>query len=405
MNFKETLETLKPVDDIEQIDIVSEGKVINIIPNAPGKSGSLQIYANLVGFDNGNIDFSLAQKGLEYFGEHVAEAKANPGAHPNIDLLLNIKEDDYLKAVVHYKIPGDLKQRVEKYTLLKKEGRLNEDKEGALATFNEVMDLLEAGKLRTAQIVEGKWQANQWVKNGIMLGFPLGDIVVYNGSSDINFTDKATFPVRKLTGNEGFRVVPPAAGLRRGAFAGSGCVFMPPGYANVGAHVGAGTMVENLAGSCAQVGKDSHISAGAIIGGVLDPVEATPVIIGDHVLLGEGSGVTQGTRLGDLVTLAPGVHLSKATPVLDPINNVAYTSTGTAELISHELGGGVKTYSVGKVIEAKDPGYGPEVPAGALVIPSLSVSSQGTLKLTPLIAKYIKSPSERAYALEEALRG
>ena len=405
MKFKEILETLKPVDNIEKIDIISDGKVLNVIPNIEGKSGSLQVYANLVDFDNGNIDYNKAQKGLEFFAEHVDDAKKNPGAHPNIDLLLNINSEEYVKAVVHYKIPGDLKERVEKYTLLKKDGKLGSDKDGALATFNEVMDLLEAGYLRTAQIIDGKWQANQWVKNGIMLGFPLGDIVVYNGSSDIGFTDKETFPVRKLNGKEGFRVVPPAAGLRRGAFAGSGCVFMPPGYANVGAHVGAGTMVENLAGSCAQIGKDSHISAGAIIGGVLDPVEATPVILGDHVLLGEGSGVTQGARLGDLVTLAPGVHISKATPVLDPINNVAYTSSGVAELITHEISNGVKTYSVGEILEPKDPGYGPEIPAGALIIPSMSISSTGTFKLTPLIAKYISSASQRAYALEEALRG
>lgn len=405
MNFKETLETLKPIDKIEKIDIVKDGEVINSIPNAEGKRGSLQVYANLVGFDNGNIDEVLAKKGLELFAEHTQDAEKNPGAHPNIDLLLSITGDNYVKAVVHYKIPGDLKERVEKYTELKKEGKLDTDREGALETFNKVMDLLEAGYLRTAQIVDGKWQANQWVKNGIMLGFPLGNITVYNGSSDVGFTDKDTFPVRKLTGDEGFRVVPPAAGLRRGAFAGAGCVFMPPGYANVGAHVGAGTMVENLAGSCAQIGRDSHISAGAIIGGVLDPVEATPVILGDHVLLGEGSGVTQGARLGDLVTLAPGVHISKATPILDPINGVAYTSKGVAELITHELAKGIKTYSVGKVIKEKDPGYGPEIPAGALVIPSTSVSSSGALKTTPLIAKYIKSASERAYALEEALRG
>ncbi|QEN05369.1 DUF2322 family protein [Thiospirochaeta perfilievii] len=405
MNFKEILESLKPVDNVEKIDIVVDGKVINTIPNIEGKSGSLKVYANLVDFDNGNIDYKLAAKGLDHFAEHVEDAKNNPGAHPNIDLLLNIKEDEYVKAVVHYKVPKDLKERVEKYTALKKEGKLNDDREGALATFNQVMDLLEAGFLRTAQIIDGKWQANQWVKNGIMLGFPLGNIVVYNGSSDIGFTDKDTFPVRKLDGNEGFRVVPPAAGLRRGAYAGPGCVFMPPGYANVGAHVGAGTMVENLAGSCAQIGRDSHISAGAIIGGVLDPIEATPVILGDHVLLGEGSGVTQGARLGDLVTLAPGVHISKATPILDPINNVAYTSKGKCELIRHDLVNGIKTFSVGEVVEAKDPSYGPEIPDGALVIPSMSVSSSGTLKLTPIIAKYISSASQRAYALEEALRG
>ncbi|MGL1890545.1 MAG: DUF2322 family protein [Spirochaetaceae bacterium] len=405
MKFKEILETLKPVDSLEKIDIVSGDKVLTTILNVDGKKGSLQVYANLVGFDNGNIDKKLADKGLEMFAEHTADAKTNPGAHPNIDLLLNIKEGSWVKAVVHYKVPAYLEAKVEKYTVLKKAGELNSDRDGALETFNKVMDLLEAGYLRTSQIIDGKWQANQWVKNGIMLGFPLGNITVYNGSSDIGFTDKDTFPVRKLTGKEGFRVVPPAAGLRRGAYAGEGCVFMPPAYANVGAHVGAGTMVENLAGSCAQIGRDCHISAGAIIGGVLDPVEATPVIIGDHVLLGEGTGVTQGARLGDLVTLAPGVHISKATPVLDPINNVAYTSKGVCELITHEMGGEIKTYSVGKVITEKDPSYGPEIPVGALVIPSMSVSSLGTLKLTPLIAKYINSTADRAYALEEALRG
>lgn len=404
MKFKEILKTLKSAECVDKIDIVKDGSIINSIVNVEGSKGSLVVISNLVGFDNGNIDKSLAEKGLLLFGEHVADAVKNPGNHPNIDMLLSIQGDEWLKAVVHFKVPEGLKESVDKYTALKKEGKLEADRDGALKTFNQVMDLLEAGHLRTAQIVEGKWTANQWVKNGIMLGFPLGKIVVY-GSNDIGFTDKETFPIRKLTGDEGFRVVPPAAGLRRGAFAGQGCVFMPPAYANVGAHVGAGTMVENLAGSCAQIGRDSHISAGAIIGGVLDPVEATPVILGDHVLLGEGSGVTQGARLGDLVTLAPGVHISKATPILDPINNVAYTSKGTAELITHELGGGIKTYSAGKILIEKDPSYGPEIPVGALVIPSMSVSSQGTLKLTPLVAKYIKSASERAYALEEALRG
>lgn len=405
MKFEEILKTLKSAESVEKIDIVRSGEVIHTLTGRDGSKGSLKVIANLVDFDNGIIDEALAHKGLELFGEHVADAAAHPGQHRNVEMLQSIKDDQLVKAVVHYKVPEGLEERVNKYTLMKKEGKLESDRDGALNTFNEVMDLLEAGHLRTAQILDGKWTANQWVKNGIMLGFPLGKVIVYGGSSDIGFTDKETFPVRKLKGDEGFRVVPPAAGLRRGAYAGPGCVFMPPAYANVGAHVGAGTMVENLAGSCAQIGRDSHISAGAIIGGVLDPIEATPVILGDHVLLGEGAGVTQGARLGDLVTLAPGVHISKATPILDPANNRAYTSKGTAELITHELGGGIKTYSVGKILVEKDSSYGPEIPAGALVIPSMSVSSQGTFKLTPLIAKYIKSASERAYALEEALRG
>ena len=404
MSFSENLALLTSVDSIEKIDLIKDGAVMATIQNKEGQQGALKVYAALVNFDNGNIDATHAAKGLDLFAEHTADAKANPGAHPNIDHLLAISGNDTIKAVVHFAIPGDLKERVAKFVALKKEGKLLDHKAEALVTFNEVMDLLESGHLRTAQIIEGKWQANQWVKEGIMLGFPLGDVIVYNGSSDIWFTDKETFPLRKVPANAGFRVVPPASGLRRGAFAGAGSVFMPPAYANVGAHVGAGTMVENLAGSCAQIGRDSHISAGAIIGGVLDPIEATPVILGDHVLLGEGAGVTQGARLGDLVTVAPGVHISKATPIIDPINGVAYTSKGTAKLIEYAMGD-AKLYGVGEIITAKDSTYGPEIPAGALIIPGLSMSSNGVPKLTPMIAKYISNAGERAYALEEALRG
>ena len=403
MSFKENLSKMKPIDDVEKIELYKNGEKLAIIPNEDGKRGSLQLYANLLGFDNGSIDYTMAQKGIELFAEHKEDAISNPGKHPNVDILLDVKEDDTVKAVVFYKIPGDLKERVAHFTALKKEGNLLEEKEDALKTFNEVMDLLEAGKLRTAQYVDGSWQAEEWVKEGIMLGFPLGNVVVYSGSNDIVFTDKETFPIRKIGADAGFRVVPPASGLRRGAFAGEGTVFMPPAYANVGAHVGAGTMVENLAGSCAQIGRDSHISAGAIIGGVLDPIEATPVILGDHVLLGEGSGVTQGTRLGDLVTVAPGVHISKATPVIDPINGVAYTSKGTAKLVEYKMGD-AKLYGVGELISEKDSTYGPEIPDGALIIPGLSMASSGIPKLTPVIAKYIKHKSERAYALEDALR-
>jgi 2,3,4,5-tetrahydropyridine-2-carboxylate N-succinyltransferase len=190
MKFEEILKTLKPINTIEKIDIVKDGKVIHNISNVQGGRGSLQVLANLVDFDNGNIDKTLAIKGLEMFCEHTADAVANRGKHPNIDMLRSIGEKDWVKAVVHYNVPSGLEESVNKYTSLKKEGKLDSDREGALAVFNKVMDLLEAGFLRTAQIIDGKWTANQWVKNGIMLGFPLGKIIVYNGSSDIGFTDK-----------------------------------------------------------------------------------------------------------------------------------------------------------------------------------------------------------------------
>ena len=304
-----------------------------------------------------------------------------------------------------------LREKVERYSALKSQGKLLEERTGALETFNEVMDMLEEGYLRTASKTNGSWHVNRWVKEGIMLGFPLGNITVYNGSTDIHFVDKETFPLRKINSNAGFRVVPPAAGLRRGAYAGKGAIFMPPAYVNVGAYIGENTMVENLAGSCCQVGKDSHISAGAVIGGVLDPIEATPVILGDNVLLGEGSGVTQGSRLDDLVTLAPGVHISKGTPVIDSIRGTVYTSKGIATLeetnfsgVNHCKSPGVKVYGVGSVFQEKDSSFGPEIPRGALVISGVMLSSTGTLKVVPMIAKYIEEKSQRSYALEEALR-
>ncbi|MDR0304794.1 MAG: DUF2322 family protein [Chitinispirillales bacterium] len=403
MSFEENVNSLKSAACLDKIDVIKNSKLIGEIKNDVSTKESLKIYAHLVDFDNGSIYYETAQKGLELYAETVKDAKQNPGKHPNIDRLLDLKENEFLKIVVHYRENEKLRENIEKFANLKRIGKLLDEKTAALAAFNELMDLLESGMARTAQIIDGEWQANLWVKEGIMLGFVLGNTVVYRGGDDIQFTDKETFPLRKILPQSQIRLVPPATGLRRGAFAGKGVIFMPPAYANVGAHISNNSMIENLAGSCCQVGRDCHISAGAIIGGVLDPIEATPVIIGDNVLLGEGSGITQGCRLGDLTTLAPGVHLSKATAVVDPIKNVAYTSNGICELVEYKMGD-AKLFSVGKIIEEKDNTYGPEVPSGALVIPGFSMSSSGFPKLTPFVAKYITHKSQRAYALEDALR-
>ena len=300
-----------------------------------------------------------------------------------------------------------LEASVRQLNEMKKLNKLGEQREYALGIFNEVMDLLEKGHLRTAQFSEGGWKVNDWVKQGIMLGFPLGKNVQYGSSSAIlSFVDKDTLPLRNIHPESGIRVVPPAAGMRRGSYAGKGVTLMPPAYTNVGAFVGRNTMVENLVGSCAQVGKNCHISAGAIIGGVLDPLEATPVILGDYVLMGEGSGVTQGTRLGDLVTLVAGVHITHATPVIDPIRHLIYKADGNYRLNMTTSAGhpSINFYSLGEKISEKDSSYGPEIPSGALIIPGIFVSSGKELRIAPTIAKYIKSPKERAYSLNDDLR-
>lgn len=295
-----------------------------------------------------------------------------------------------------------LRDAVEQQFAYKLAGELLQHKDKALEIFESVMDALEAGSIRTAEKKNGQWQVNEWVKKGILLGFTLGEMKIFE-IDGFTFKDKDTFPLRTFDKNTPFRVVPPSAAMRRGSYAGKGCVFMPPAYVNVGAYIGAGSMVESLAGSCCQVGNNCHISAGTVIGGVLDPIEATPVILGNHVLLGEGAGVTQGTRLGDFVTIAPGVHLSKATPVMDPERGLAYTKNGIHEL-EEVKAGAVDILKTGQLIEEKDPGYGPEIPNGALVIPGMTISSKGLLKPVPVVAKYIENESQRAYALEDALR-
>jgi len=286
-------------------------------------------------------------------------------------------------------------------TLANKKTLTESDRSLGRNLVNHLLDSLEAGTTRVVSFDGDSITANTWVKQGILLGFRLSETTTFNANAQ--FRDKDLFPLQALKADSAIRVVPPAAGIRRGAYVDKGCILMPPAYVNVGAYVGKNTMLESLAGSCAQIGANCHISYGSVIGGVLDPIEATPVILGDFVLLGENAGVTQGTRLGNLVTVAPGTHISKATPVIDPINKVAYTSRGIVEL-EEDNTTGIKFFSVGRMIEEKDSSYGPEIPDGALIIPGVARSSHGTLKTAPTIAKFIKSEADRAYALEEALR-
>lgn len=404
MSFKKNIESLKHDSALKKILLYKNSTKIGEIRNVEGEKNSLKIYSHILEFENGTIDVNGAEKALNLFSEYVEESKKTPGKHPNIDRLIEIiKTKVPIQAVIEYDIPHDLEMKVLQFHEMKVQGCLLEKSEEALSTFNQLMDLLEKGHLRVANYTEKGWQVNKWIKKGILLGFKLGSIQIYNKSNDICFTDKNTFPLRKVSEKSKFRVVPPAAGLRRGSYAGKECVLMPPAYVNIGSYIGQKTMIENLAGSCCQVGRHCHISAGTIIGGVLDPIEASPVIIGDDVLLGESSGITQGARLGNLVTLAPGVHISKSTPVFDSIKGKVYAANGTFELLE-EKNGAVTFYKMGKMISEKDHSYGPEIPSGALVISGATLSSKGFLKYTPIIAKYVTKISDRSYALEEALR-
>jgi 2,3,4,5-tetrahydropyridine-2-carboxylate N-succinyltransferase len=168
--------------------------------------------------------------------------------------------------------------------------------------FRKFKEALNDGEIRAAQpdaSAPSGWRVNSWVKKGILLGFRMGAIVDMSvDASRQPFFDKSTYPVKKFTATSGVRIVPGGSSIRDGSFIGKGVVCMPPMYINVGAYVDDGTLVDSnaLIGSCAQIGKNCHISAGAQIGGVLEPVGALPVVIEDDVLVGGNSGVYEGTR-------------------------------------------------------------------------------------------------------------
>ena len=174
----------------------------------------------------------------------------------------------------------------------------------ARGVVEDLLDALEAGTVRAAEkdASTGEWRAVPWVKRGILLGFRIGAMVDMSLEAagegvGLPFFDKDTYPPRALKLSDGIRVVPGGSSIRRGAYVASGVVCMPPMYINVGAHVGTGTMIDShaLVGSCAQVGERVHLSAAAQLGGVLEPVNAAPVVIEDDVVVGGNCGVYEGT--------------------------------------------------------------------------------------------------------------
>jgi 2,3,4,5-tetrahydropyridine-2,6-dicarboxylate N-succinyltransferase len=245
---------------------------------------------------------------------------------------------------------------------------------------------LAAGKIRAAERnADGRWQVNAWVKQGILLGFRLGQIKAMENGGPTPFFDKDTWPPRQLALGDGVRIVPGGSSIRDGSYIAKGVICMPPMFVNVGAWVDEGTMIDShvLVGSCAQIGKRVHLSAGAQIGGVLEPAGALPVIIEDDVVVGGNCGVYEGTIVRERAVLAPGTILTGGTVVFDLVKNTTYRREGDRPL---------------------------EIPAGAVVVPgSRPVSSgpgleHGVALYTPVIVKYRDTKTEVSVRLEELLR-
>ena len=189
--------------------------------------------------------------------------------------------------------------------------------------FHDFKAALNAGAIRAAEpdaSAPSGWRVNLWVKKGILLGFRMGGVVDMSVSaSRMPFYDKATFPVRHVNGSSGVRIVPGGSSIRDGVYLGRGITCMPPMYINTGAWVDDGTMVDShaLVGSCAQIGKNCHISAASQIGGVLEPLQAGPVIVEDDCFIGARSEVVEGVVVETGSVISMGVFIGASTKIVD----------------------------------------------------------------------------------------
>jgi 2,3,4,5-tetrahydropyridine-2,6-dicarboxylate N-succinyltransferase len=257
--------------------------------------------------------------------------------------------------------------------------------------FIEFRGALERGEARSASpdtATPTGWKVNLWVKQGILLGFRLGALADASGGG-FSFIDKNTYPVRHFAVSDGVRVVPGGSSVRAGAYVARGVVCMPPMYINAGAWVDEGTMVDShaLVGSCAQIGKRVHLSAAAQVGGVLEPINASPVIIEDDALIGGNCGVYEGTIVRAGAVLAAGTILTRGTPVFDVVKGEVLRATEEAPLI---------------------------IPPNAVVVPGSRavnkskghpISQEWGLSLyAPVIVKYRDDKTSLSTSLEDLLR-
>jgi 2,3,4,5-tetrahydropyridine-2-carboxylate N-succinyltransferase len=276
---------------------------------------------------------------------------------------------------------SDLRQRIESFV----EQGEDVSRGPAGNAVAELVQALNDGSIRAASPADdGSWTVHAWVKQGILLGFRIGRMVDHS-TDRFPFYDKHTFPVKPLRKGDGVRVVPGGSAIRTGSYVAPGVVCMPPMYVNVGAYVDDDTMIDShaLVGSCAQIGRRVHLSASAQVGGVLEPVNAQPVVVEDDAFIGGGCGVYEGCRVREGAVLAAGVQLTASTRLYDLVEETVRTAEGDAPLT---------------------------VPEQAVVVPgSRAVDSEfgrehGLSLQAPMIVKYRDAQTDAATALEDALR-
>src|SRR6202012_1629292 len=258
----------------------------------------------------------------------------------------------------------------------------------ALSAFHTLRHAVESGTVRSAEPDASQpigWRVNAWVKRGILLGFRLGRLEPAGDDAVLSCVDKHTFPTRRFTPEQNIRIVTGGSAVRAGAYLASGVVVVPPAYVNTGSYVDEGSLIDSHApvGSGPQIGKRVPLSAAAQIGGVPEPVNASPVIIEDDVLVGGNTGVYEGTIVRSKAVLAAGTILTRGTPVYDLPNNTVLRATADTPLI---------------------------IPSGAVVVPGSRAIQHGPGKdlglsvYTPIIVKYRDEKTELSTALEDILR-
>jgi len=263
------------------------------------------------------------------------------------------------------------------------------DRDAVRATFAQLREALSSGQVRAAEPDAASpvgWRVNTWVKQGILLGFKFGDITdVSMDHGRWPFYDKDTLPLKRPGLAAGIRIVPGGSAVRDGAYVAPGVICMPPMYINIGAYVGEQSLIDShaLVGSCAQIGARVHVSAGAQIGGVIEPVGALPVIIEDDALVGGNTGVYEGAIVKARAVIAAGTVLTGSTPVYDLVRGDIIKPTSDRPLV---------------------------VPEGAVVVPGARAVSAGKglewrLSLaTPVIVKYRDSRTDTRTELEAWIR-
>jgi 2,3,4,5-tetrahydropyridine-2-carboxylate N-succinyltransferase len=263
------------------------------------------------------------------------------------------------------------------------------DREAARAVFARLREALSAGTVRAAEPDPSNgvgWRVNTWVKQGILLGFKFGDLV--NASIDHGrwpFFDKDTLPLKRFADGAGVRIVPGGSSVRDGAYIAPGVICMPPMYVNIGAWIGEQSLVDShaLIGSCAQIGARVHVSAGAQIGGVIEPVGALPVVIEDDALIGGNTGIYEGAIIKARAVIAAGTVLTGSTPVYDLVRGEIIKPASDRPLVVPE--GAVVVPGARTVVAGKGPEWG------------LALS-------TPVIVKYRDSRTDTRTELEAWIR-